>query len=188
MRIVILDLPARLARSPTLHALALSVTILIGAQPVHAQRPVRLAIFGFDWQDTSQEGELRGTVRDDEARRLREIAETMRAMMGAKRYEIVDLTPARDRIEKAHPLTKCNGCDADIARDLGADLAIIGHGQKVSNLILNINVSVRDVESGAVLRTASVDIRGNTDESWARGVSYMVRNRLLDPPLPAPPQ
>jgi hypothetical protein len=29
------------------------------------------------------------------------------------------------------------------------------------------------------VRVYSVDIRGNTDESWSRGISYLVRNRLL---------
>ena len=61
-----------------------------------------------------------------------------------------------------------------------------GTVHKVSNLILNINVTVRDAGSGQAVRAGSVDIRGNTDESWLRGVSYLVRNRLLDPPLRRP--
>ena len=55
--------------------------------------------------------------------------------------------------------------------------------QKISNLILNINVTIRDLHDGRALRAGSVDIRGNTDESWSRGMSYLVRNRLFDPPL-----
>ena len=51
--------------------------------------------------------------------------------------------------------------------------------QKVSNLILNINIYVRNVETGKMVSAASADIRGNTDQSWKRGVSYLVRNRLL---------
>jgi hypothetical protein len=27
----------------------------------------------------------------------------------------------------------------------------------------------------------SVDMRGNTDESWSRAMSYLLRNRLLEP-------
>jgi hypothetical protein len=29
-----------------------------------------------------------------------------------------------------------------------------------------------------VVAAGSVDIRGNTDESWSRGLSYLLRNRL----------
>jgi uncharacterized protein DUF2380 len=51
--------------------------------------------------------------------------------------------------------------------------------QKVSNLILNINVRVSDALTGHGITAASVDIRGNTDESWTRGIEYIVKNRLL---------
>ena len=47
--------------------------------------------------------------------------------------------------------------------------------QKVSNLILNINVEVR-TEAGATRYRGSVDIRGNTDESWLRGVRRLAEN------------
>ena len=48
--------------------------------------------------------------------------------------------------------------------------------QKVSNLILNINLEIKDVATGATRLTKSVDIRGNTDTSWRRGISYLVRD------------
>jgi hypothetical protein len=38
--------------------------------------------------------------------------------------------------------------------------------QKVSNLILNINLYMEDVQTGRMEFARSVDIRGNTDESW----------------------
>jgi hypothetical protein len=142
----------------------------------------RAAVFDLDFFDTSQEG-ASGMVREDETRRLALISDTLRRMLAERRIIIVDLTPARERIDKAVPLTRCNGCDLDLARQLGASLAVTGFVQKVSNLILNINVVVRDARDGQMLRGASVDIRGNTDESWSRGISYLVRNRLFDPPL-----
>jgi hypothetical protein len=48
--------------------------------------------------------------------------------------------------------------------------------QKVSNLILNINVEVRSVATGETLYVKSVDIRGNTDETWLRGLRRLVEN------------
>ena len=47
--------------------------------------------------------------------------------------------------------------------------------QKVSNLILNINVEVRS-ETGATRYRGSVDIRGNADEAWLRGVRRLAEN------------
>ena len=81
----------------------------------------------------------------------------------------------------ASNLQACGGCDIRLAEELGADLAMTGVVQKVSNLILNINIFLRDVHTGKLVAAASTDMRGNTDESWTRATSYLVRNRLLAP-------
>jgi Protein of unknown function (DUF2380) len=172
---------AALAASPFLLASLAALPDAVNAQGVRA------AVFNLDFVDTSQEG-ASGKVRDDEALRLAAASETLRRMLAERGITIVDVAPARGRIEKAAPLTRCNGCDLDFAREFGAELAVTGFVQKVSNLILNINVVIRDARDGRAVRAGSVDIRGNTDESWLRGISYLVRNRLFDPPLrlPAP--
>ncbi len=90
---------------------------------------------------------------------------------------MVDLRTVGDRARDLDMRT-CNGCDVDLARKVGAQISVTGWVQKVSNLILNINLVVRDVETGQVVAAGSVDIRGNTDELWSRGLSYLLRNRL----------
>jgi hypothetical protein len=163
---------------------------LLFASPVSfagaAVEGVHAAVFDLDFVDTSQEG-ASGHIRDDEARRLAMVSDTLRRMLAERGIAVVDLAPARERIGKAAPLSRCNGCDLDLSRELGAGLAVTGFVHKVSNLILSINVAIRDVRDGQTVRAGSVDIRGNTDESWSRGISYLVRNRLLDPPLRLPP-
>jgi hypothetical protein len=160
------------------------LAVLLPSAGLAQAEPFRAAVFDFEFLDTSQEGEAFGR-RADEAARVRAASEQLRGLLAERGIAPVDLAPAKARIDKAAPLTRCNGCEADIARELGADLAVTGVIQKVSNLILNFNVAILDARTGAPLRAASVDIRGNTDESWRRGVSYLVRNRLLDPPLRA---
>ena len=96
-------------------------------------------------------------------------------------YYVVDSGPASELIKKYQSETqlhKCNGCELEIARSLHADRVLIGWVQKVSNLILNINIQIEDAATGAVLLNKSVDLRGNTDESWRRGVSYLVRSMV----------
>jgi len=63
-----------------------------------------------------------------------------------------------------------------------ADWAAWGTVQKVSNLILNINLYMEDARTGKLEFVKSVDIRGNTDESWRHGLDYMLRNYLLKEP------
>jgi len=49
----------------------------------------------------------------------------------------------------------------------------------VSDLILNINVYIEDARLKKMEFVKCVDIRGNTDESWQRGLDYMLRHYLL---------
>jgi hypothetical protein len=177
---------SRRARWRVLAAPCVLLTSLVAHVPAARGQDIPAAVFDFDLIDTSQEG-ASGAMRDDEARRLALMGEALRRMLGERGLAAVDLAPARARIDKARPVARCNGCDLDLARELGADLAVTGFVQKVSNLILNINVAIRDARTGAIVRAGSVDIRGNTDESWSRGISYLVRNRLFDTPLPGRP-
>ena len=169
------------------HLKALSLVVLgsalfwptvLPAQAGSAEIP-RLAVFNFELLDTSLEGEVSGE-NAAEQKRLVMISDLLRRLIAdSERYEIVDIGPAAEKIVEAGYLHGCNGCDGAIARELGADQALTGVVQKVSNLILNINLYLRDAESGEMLKVMSADIRGNTDESWSRGVSWLLRNRFL---------
>ncbi len=162
-----------------LSALALVLSATPAAPGRAAEETLPLAVFDFELIDTSLEGEVSGP-RDDEQKRLGLISDLLRKMLAESgRYDIVDVSPAAAEIEEAGYIHGCNGCDAKIAGKLGAERALTGTVQKVSNLILNINLYERDVNSGKLLRAVSVDIRSNSDKSWSRGVSYLVRNRIL---------
>ena len=94
-------------------------------------------------------------------------------------YNVIDSAPVAQliRTEAARQsLLGCNGCELDIARKAGADRILLAWVQKVSNLILNINIEVRDANTGQVVLVKSVDLRGNTDQSWQRGIDSMVRD------------
>jgi hypothetical protein len=56
-----------------------------------------------------------------------------------------------------------------------------GWVQKVSNLILNMNIVVRDAKTGQIILSKSVDMRGNTEESWSRALDWLVDRPLLAP-------
>jgi hypothetical protein len=160
--------------------LAIVATICSLAAGVRAETPkVTAAVFDFELYDTSLEGEVRG-LNEAEQQRLGMISELLRRLMvESGRYRVVDLTPVAAEIEAAGLFRGCNGCDVDIARELGAALSVTGVVQKVSNLILNINIYIRDTANGGLVKVMSADIRGNTDQTWSRGVSWLVRNNLL---------
>jgi hypothetical protein len=151
------------------------------AGPLSAQaRGLRAAIFDFEFIDTSLEGATNGP-RADETARLTGLGEQLRTLVASSgKFEVIDIAPVRAEARKAS-LQACGGCDADFAQKLGAEISITGTVQKVSNLILNINLYARAVATKEPLVAMSVDIRGNTDESWSRGLEYLVRTRFLPP-------
>ena len=116
--------------------------------------------------------------RTEQQRRLTLISDALRQEFDQRgMYRTVDNSAAAKLIadQKARQdLRNCNGCEIDIGRALDADVVILAWVQKVSNLILNVNIEVKDIASGQALYTKSVDLRGNTDKSWLRGIHYMV--------------
>jgi len=139
----------------------------------------RVAFFGFHLINTSLEPT---TAAED--RRIRELDELFREKLSASgRFTLVAIPPDMQKEITAGPeISSCNGCERDLAKRLGADRAAWGTVQKVSNLILNINVYMTDVSTGKSAFARSVDIRGNTDESWRRGLDYLMRHYLLGEP------
>ena len=158
--------------------------MLLLSWPAQAE-PLKAAVFDFELLDTSLEGEMKGP-QADEQRRLGIVTEQLRkGLADAGKFVVLDIAPV-DAAAHASNLQACGGCDVQFAQQIGADLAITGQVQKVSALILNMNIYLRDAHTGQLIKVMSADFRGNTDESWSRTMSYLLRNRLLAPNYGAP--
>ena len=143
-----------------------------------AQAPEPLLFLGFDLQD-EQPDPARATEHT-----LRLAAIGLQLREGLTRlglYRDVATTPDVDeavRVARAQTeyLYRCNNCLGPVAQAAGTRLVGLGWVQRVSNLILNINLEFRDAREDRMVLTKSVDIRGDNDESWRRGVAYMLRD------------
>lgn len=95
-------------------------------------------------------------------------------------YRVVDPAPSQALQQKLRDqqeyLYRCDDCADQIGKSLGVDLVMVTWVQKVSELILNLNVQIYDVKAHRVIFTKSVDMRGNDDVSWRRAVPYLVRD------------
>jgi hypothetical protein len=164
-------------------AALVALTLLL---PVSARaEPPKAAVFDFELLDTSLQGETDGPRGDEQQRLIRTSEQIRKGLAESGKFTVLDIAPVNDAAHGSH-LQACGGCDVDLAQKLGADLAITGVVQKVSNLILNLNIYLRDAHSGRVVTFMSADFRGNTDESWQRAASYLLRNRLLAPDYGVP--
>ena len=104
-------------------------------------------------------------------------------------YRVVDPAPSQALQAKLREqqefLYRCDDCAAQVGKLMAVDLVMVTWVQKVSELILNVNVQILDVKTEQVVFTKSVDMRGNDDVSWMRAVRFLVRDmadkRALNP-------
>lgn len=151
-----------------------ALMLAIGYAQVARCAPLPAAVFPFEFDDTSPE-----PPQPAELVRLHKIDAELRELLAKSgKYTIMDITPIEAKANESD-LVSCQACAVSLAKQLGAQVAVIAWVQKVSNLILNINAVIRSTATGDIVSAGSVDIRGNTDKSWSRGVSYLVANRLL---------
>jgi hypothetical protein len=156
----------------------IALTLMVSASA--RAGPPKVAVFDFELVDTSLQGEVDGPRRDEQGRLMRAGDQLRKALAESGKFVLLDIAPVNDAAHGSN-LQACGGCDVQYAQQLGADLAITGVVQKVSNLILNMNVYLRDAHTGHLITSMSADFRGNTDESWSRAASYLLRSRLLAP-------
>jgi len=164
------------------------LVILAVLQLTPVSAGARVAIMPLDIADQTAERALTADpylvmstpkASADEQRRLAlagdEIARLLAERLG---YEIVDVSGQAREIDQAAPFYKCDGCEVDIARKAGADLVVSGNIQKVTVMILNLNLMMRDVASGEVRAVHSAPLRDNSDDGWLRGVRKIIDERV----------
>lgn len=150
--------------------------VLWGCAAVAAEPPT-IAVIGFELVDDQPD-----PIRDvDHKRRLAALqVQLQQGLHQRGLYRVVETAPAQTQIDALRAqhafLYRCNGCFAEVGQRLDTRLVAVGWVQRVSELILNVNVSVRDAATDQEVLSKSVDMRGNNDESWSRAMAFMLRD------------
>jgi hypothetical protein len=167
----------RSPRSTAAAAMLLAAGMVCGGDVMAA--PLKTAVFPFEFVELGNDFGISQPAEAEKARLQLAHAVLRDRLAASDAYAPVELAAQSAAIEKSPPLRSCQNCAETIARSANAEIAVVGYVQKVSNLILNITITVSNAETGQVVAFGTADIRGNTDESWTRGVEWLVKNRLL---------
>jgi hypothetical protein len=161
----------------------LAAAAAVFASPSRAAPPLKLVVFDLELDDFSAGGPLAGESAE-ETERLRKMTRLARQLLAASGlFEIVDVSATKEPRVAQHWLRKCNGCDADAARALGADLSFVGFFRKVSVMEQVLEFRIRDARTGELVNISQTDLRGETDESWRRALTFLIRYNLVEPEL-----
>lgn len=150
------------------------------AAPAYAAdgAPAKVLVFDMEIVDYSGEG-----ANPDHAGRLQRMTGILRdGLKATGRYEVTAVGDSAVAAEVPAPIYACNGCELDLGRKAGADIVVTSVIHKISTLILNIRIILRDVGSGETIAQEIVDIRGDNERSWRHGVEWILRHRLTQHP------
>lgn len=142
--------------------------------------PVKLAIFDFEFEDMSAAASA-GTIAPSDSQHLADVTSSVRDLFQQSgRYSLVDVGGTEAAEVKAGTLRTCDGCDAAIAQQLGAEQSFVGVVKRITRTEYTVRYQIRDAATGTVLSSADSGLRMGADYSWSRGAVRLIKDRLLE--------
>lgn len=141
---------------------------------------VKLAIFSFEFEDMGAAASA-GDIAASDSQHLADVTKSVRDLFAQSgHYSLVDVGGAEAAEVKARTLRKCDGCDAAIARQLGAEQSFVGVVKRITRTEYTVRYQIRDAHTGSVLSSADSGLRMGADYSWSRGAVRLIKDRLLE--------
>ena len=162
-----------------LSALFFIACMLLPALPVSAAEPESVVV--LDTEVIIDNKPRNAPDRPGELERGRYMTAHLRkAFELSDAYKLVELDKAGDLVQELKDsrkyLHKCEPCARRIGQALDVDYVATSWVQVVSNLIINLNLVLRDGQTGKVIKTSFNDIRGNNNSTWRGGTNFNLEN------------
>jgi hypothetical protein len=160
-------------------ALVLPVGALAADAPASANAaPIKIAVFDFELEDVSPAASQTGASGDSAAIMQKVSNEARRLLAQSGRYTLVDVSKSDAKPVADKSLRDCDGCEAGIALQLGADEALIGVVRRITMTDYYVLIQISDCHSGKVLNQQVANFAGG-DDGWASGVGMLIRHTVL---------
>ena len=94
-------------------------------------------------------------------------------------FDVIDDKKSMDLIAQKSQqqfLHRCNGCELDLAQQIGAKQILVPWIFRMSILIQTLVIEIRDVKTGTLLLKKPYSFRGNTDKAWEKTILYAVKD------------
>jgi Protein of unknown function (DUF2380) len=145
-----------------------------------AAAPIKLTLFDFELEDFSAAASSTGEAPSDTARLASVTSEVRQLLAQSGRYDLIDVGGAQAAAVKARALRESDGCDAAIARQLGAEQSLVGVVRRISRTEYIVRFQLRDARTGAIVSSGNSGLRMGADYSWNRGAVRLIKDQLLE--------
>jgi hypothetical protein len=150
------------------------------APPPPRPSVVKLAVFDFELDDVSPAASFLGQTTSNEAVMEKVSSEARRMLAESGRFFLVDVSKVDAEPVTAKSLRNCDGCEAGIALQAGAEQALIGVVRRVTQTDYYVLIQISDAQTGKVLNQQEANFAGGPD-GWASGVRMLIKHQVLVP-------
>lgn len=139
---------------------------------------ITIAVFDFELEDVSPSAVLLSQPMNGAVVMDKVSGAAREELTRSGRYVVIDASKdnAKPPAEKAW--RNCDGCEASIASQLGADQSLIGVVSKVTQTDYYVTIRIRDARTGKILDEQGALFAGD-EQGWASGVRMLIRHQVL---------
>jgi Protein of unknown function (DUF2380) len=162
--------------------LALALAFLPArAEEAAKPTPIRLAVFDFELEDASPAATYPSKTTSSAEALDKVSSAARRELSQSGRYSLVDVSKAEAKGATEKTLRRCDGCEAAIALQRGAEQSLLGVVMRATATDYYVMIRIRDARTGKILDEQSANFAGS-EAGWPSGVRMLIRHQVLAVP------
>ena len=100
-----------------------------------------------------------------------------RELAHSGRYSVIDASKVDAKTVTENSLRNCEGCEAGIALQLGAEQSLVGVVTRVTQTDYYVVIQIRDARTGKLVDQQEANFAGGED-GWASGVRMLIKHQV----------
>jgi len=139
---------------------------------------IRLAVFDFELDDVSPAASILGQIGSNETTMAKVSGEARRMLKESGRFHLVDVSKVDATPVRTKSLRNCDGCEAGIALQAGADQALLGVVRRITQTDYYVLIQITDAQTGKLVDRQEANFAGGPD-GWVAGVRAILKHQVL---------
>jgi Protein of unknown function (DUF2380) len=178
------QLPQRSARALGVAGFLIAVIGSVSGWSKDApQPPIAIAVFDFELDDLTPASAYLHQATSSTAALEKATESARRELARSGRYRVITAANAPSTSTQPNRLRDCDGCEASMALQLGAQQSLIGVVRRATQTDYYIAIEIRDARTGKLLNQQAANFAGS-EEGWASGVRMLLDHQVLYPDQP----